>query len=281
MRTVTFKSVLEGAATRLGLAPADLQGEQAAALATYLEDRVRDVWELYSWPFARTTEARVYRPRWDDVDGADLVTGDLVFHADLYWVALSNAPGDEPADSSAQWDVATDFERYVLLEQPGKTQIAMVEMVWDSNPLLSRAPSVVEFSLSDGRIDFLPDAPAEVWMQFSKVAPRFSTSAWATGTTYAAGDVVYHAPDCYVAAQGSTGQAPVAGANSAYWTLQGFPHELSRCCVLGAIADCLNESNQHDKGLRMERLAEERLLDELEKLLTKQQQTPRFAVRTK
>lgn len=279
MRTVTFKSVLEGVATRLGLPAGELQSDQAAAIAVYLEDRVRDAWELYSWPWARVTEARVYRPRFSDVVPSELVVGDIVFHGDVYWAALIDAPGDVPSDASAQWEVATDFERYVLLAQPGKTRIALVDGVWASDPNLSKTVAGVDFSLSDGRIDFSPDAPAEVWVTFSLEHPRFTTAAWASGTAYVAGDVVFHGADCFVASVASSGQDPAAG--STYWTLQGFPHELARCTSLGAVADCLNESNQHDKGARMEKLAEERLLDELEKLLSKQQQTPRFAVRNK
>ncbi|MFZ4777749.1 MAG: hypothetical protein ACOYM3_20460 [Terrimicrobiaceae bacterium] len=236
MRRVTFKSVLEGVATRLGLSPAALLADQAAALAKYLEDRVRDKWELHDWPFTRTLEPRT----------------------------LSAAP-----------------DRYLLLEEPGETPISEVLNAWDGNPELSEEAAVLKYSLSNGRVNFAADAPDEVYLEFSLYHPRFTATAWASGTAYVTGDVVYSATDCYVAAQASTGTAPTAGASSAYWTLQEFPHQLSRYAELGAVADCLNESNQHDKADRMEGQAESKLLDELEKLLVKQKQTPRFAVRNR
>jgi len=53
---------------------------------------------------------------------------------------------------------------------------------------------------------------------------------------------------------------------------------LAKYAKLAAVADCLNEANQHDKGARMEALATDALEDELEKIFSKQLQMGRFGV---
>jgi len=274
MRRVTFKRMLDGCATRLGLSPAALQADQAAALAKYLEDRVRDVWELYNWPFSRAVEERVFAPRYED--GGLIATGDVVYKDGAYWSAMVGV--DEDFNAVIEWLANPDFDRFILLEQPGLTPMAEVLVVWDADPTIVKCPGRVPFQIGPNGIEVADDAPDVVWVEFSRYCPRFSSVAWLPEVAYAAGDVVFHEGDCWLALAVSTGSVPAEG--NANWALQEMPHQLARYAELGAVADCLNESNQHDKGKRMEDLAEERLLDELEKLISKQNQIPRFAVVT-
>lgn len=274
MRRVTLKLVLDGCATRLGLSAAALQADQAAALAKYLEDRVRDAWERFNWPFTRATEERVFAPRYED--GGLIETGNVVYKDGAYWSAVVGV--DENFNAVIEWLADPDFDRCISLEQPGLTPMAEVLEVWDADPTIVKCPGRVPFRIGPNGIEVADDAPDVVWVEFSRYCPRFSTVAWLPDSEYAAGDVVFHGTDCWLAQATSTGSAPAE--DNSNWALQVLPHQLSRYAELAAVADCLNESNQHDKAKRMEDLAEERLLDELEKLISKQNQIPRFAVVT-
>jgi hypothetical protein len=60
MRAVKFKSVLWGAALRMGLDPSrNLLNDQAATLTEYINSRVREGWEFQDWPAVCPTEERV------------------------------------------------------------------------------------------------------------------------------------------------------------------------------------------------------------------------------
>ncbi len=50
MRAVSYKSVLYGVATRLGIDPTTLQTTTAASLAEYITEAVRHAWEMCLWP---------------------------------------------------------------------------------------------------------------------------------------------------------------------------------------------------------------------------------------
>lgn len=283
MRRIAFKKVLDGVATRLAVEPGLVQTNQAAALAAYIQDRLQAVWELYNWPFTRATEARVFYPRWDDVDAAELVMGDIVFHEGAYWTALVNASAQEPMEGANEWEVATNYERVISFDQPGQTPISEVLGVSNDDPEVNEKAGAVNYVLSGGGIAFGESAPAEVWVTFSRRAPEFTVVPWSAATNYVAGDLVYYAAaqDCFRCAEANVNTPPPTGDTSnAHWTRQEFPHELGLYVKHGAKADALEEDNNVESAYQSERRAQKALEDELEKLLVKQGQVSGWDVRT-
>ena len=280
MRTVTFKSVLDGVLTRMGLDPlVTADAATKAAVAIYVEDRHREAWESQDWPETRVIEERVYRRRFEDLAPEDIGLGDVVFHAADYWEALIANPTAEPGTDDAEWAVAEDFERYVALDQTGETLISEVVAIWDGNPRVGFAEQV-PFELTENGAQVGTDAPVTVWVEFSLRVPEFWATAWATATDYTTGDLVLFTDGhCYQAARASTGVQP-AGMVSDDWVRQPVLYVISRFVERAAYADTLAEDGQQAKGDRELGLAYRALEDELAKVALKQGQTRRITVRT-
>ena len=113
MQSVTFKSVLEGVAHRMGLDPDNLLAVEKASFAEFIGSRVRQGYEYYPWPETMKVEERQYRPDYasgttysnaaSDVDSSQVYWP----QEDKYYQALKSTAGNDPTDSSgdvnAQW----------------------------------------------------------------------------------------------------------------------------------------------------------------------------------
>jgi hypothetical protein len=101
MRTVTLKSILDGVASLLGVAPAELLDEDKAAIAEAVTERCREGWEYDFWPEWTPVELRTYRPVYGS--GTTYAEGDQVYFpaADKYYQALAATLGNAPATLTA------------------------------------------------------------------------------------------------------------------------------------------------------------------------------------
>lgn len=278
MRTLSFQRLRESTLTRMGVAVDTVDLLILGAVTTYLGDRIREAWEGYSWPDTTAVEPRVYCLRWEDVEEADIVEDQILFHADAYWQALINAPASEPAEGSAEWVEPEDFVHAIDLEQLGETPIGEVVTVWDRDPRRDRKALAVPFELTEVGILVGDDAPAEVWVEFSLQVSEFSATPWESGTAYVPRDLVFFAKECWRAVTASTGSTP-AVANAA-WALQPVPWVLSRFAERAAYSDSLAEDGQQDKAERELKRAYQALDDEFCKLAHKQGQVGRWTVKT-
>ena len=280
MRQTTFKRVRDNVLSRMGLDPATTTDAAVlAAVATYLNDRLREAWEGWKFPDTTRVEARVYKPRWEDVTPADLAAGAMVYHAGSYWEAAMANPTAEPAENNDEWVLVTEgFERSVGLDQTGETPIGEVTGVWDRNPRVYPDEALeVPFTLTENGVLVGSDAPAEVWVEFTVRVSELSSAAWAAGTTYLADEVAFHKNECWKAATDSTGSEPAA-TNTA-WVLQPVPHVFARFIERAAYSDTLAEDGQSGKADRELREAYRALDDEFCKLKHKQGQTTRWTAR--
>lgn len=259
----------------------ELQANVAAALAGYVDTRIRMAWETYDWPFSRGLEARVYADRWDEIDADDLFVGDVVFHLGGYWMALTDDPADEPSDESDEWQSASPTRRVIGLDQPLQTPISEVLDVWTADPAGSETARRLDFTLGPDGIELGACAPNEVWVSFSRRVARFTAELWDPAKAYAEGALVYYpeAEDCFICLAANTNVAPPLGAlSSAKWQRQELPYELAVYAEFGAWADALAEDEKDDKSARREARAEEALANEYDKVQVKQKQTKRFRV---
>lgn len=117
MRTVPFGDVLDFVSMKLhGLPSTQIMREEAAALVTFINDAVRNVWEREFWPELMQIEERYYRDQWDGA--VDYAEGDEVYLLDadgdpVYYRALRATTNDSPDVSTDDWEEATDLLKYV------------------------------------------------------------------------------------------------------------------------------------------------------------------------
>jgi hypothetical protein len=84
MRTVTFQSVLDGAAARIGLDPTQtIAASTASALTEYINTRIRFAWEAYKWPELSTVERRRFRESFSATEVYPI--GSEIYFENNYW----------------------------------------------------------------------------------------------------------------------------------------------------------------------------------------------------
>lgn len=212
MRTVTFKSVLEGAATRLGLEPArNLERNQAAALAEYIQDKLERAWELAPWPEWTHAEERQYRADYDNV--VAYVVGDEVYYEteEKYYICILNSTGNLPTNATF-WSEATDLDMYVARDQAWETnEMGMIWGVYQDDPRGIQRPLSVPWWVSPNGIQVYTSLK-KVWVEFGLKVPRFTATEWAAATAYVAGDVIYYPTtgECYLSILAGTNKIPSA-----------------------------------------------------------------------
>jgi hypothetical protein len=248
MRSVTFQSVLDGAASRIGLDPTQtIQPSTASALTEYINTRTRFAWEAYKWPELSAIEKRQFRPTFDAA--ATYASGDEVFYLGNYYRKTgSGAVGVLPA-VTATWTVATsltDFVRSIDFDQTftaasgttAATPIGEVLHVYRQDPRVVRYAERVNFWVTDsgaivGPTQFTNATPNEVFVEFTIRPTMFNTAS-----------------------------------NS-----EAFPRVLSEYVKFASAADALREDGQFDKAAYMDGLAVDALQKEIDIIELKQGQT--------
>ena len=164
MRTVSLRSVVYGAAARVGLdMTLALPGHTLAAVVEYVNTRLRFSQERYDWPDFVRVEERQYRATYDA--GTSYVTGAEVRYGDSYYRALGAVSGENP-DASSNWELASDLLKSIALEQSGETAIGEVLGVFVGDPRIGRGAREVEWFLDAAGI-VVPLGGASVFVEFT------------------------------------------------------------------------------------------------------------------
>jgi hypothetical protein len=275
MRTVTFKSVLHGVASALGLDPAtNFTSAQAEGLTRYINKHLRRAWEIYPWPELSRSEQRFFRDAYSAATTYAL--GAEVYGNGGYYQSLQAANTNHALTETAWWTPLTDLDRSVPLEQAGKTVMGEVFNVFTGNP--AKTGQSIPFRIVDDAVT-IDLGLVSVWVEYRIRPSEMSATTHSTLTTYAAGDRVYLAAtgQTYRALATNTNQVPNVAPT--FWAVEPFPYVLAPHVTHAAYADALREDGQHDKA-RIERSEAESLLDdEMDKINQQQRQTARAFAR--
>jgi len=248
MRTVTFQSVLDGAAARIGLDPTQtIQPSTASALTEYINTRTRFAWEAYKWPELSAIEKRQFRPTFDAA--ATYASGAEVFYLGNYYRKTGTGGVSVLPTVTATWTVATsltDFVRSIDFDQTftaasgstAATPIGEVLHVYRQDPRVVRYAERVNFWVTDsgaivGPTQFTNATPNEVYVEFTIRPTMFNTASNA----------------------------------------DAFPRVLSEYVKFASAADALREDGQFDKAAYMDGLATDALQKEIDIIELKQGQT--------
>lgn len=248
MRSVTFQSVLDGAASRIGLDPTQtIQPSTASALTEYINTRTRFAWEAYKWPELSAIEKRQFRPTFDAA--ATYAIGDEVFYLGNYYRKTGTGAVGVVPTVTATWTSSTsltDFVRSIDFDQTftaasgttAATPIGEVLHVYRQDPRVVRYAERVNFWVTDsgaivGPTQFTNATPNEVFVEFTIRPTMFNTAS-----------------------------------NAAE-----FPRVLSEYVKFASAADALREDGQFDKAAYMDGLATDALQKEIDIIELKQGQT--------
>jgi hypothetical protein len=248
MRTVTFQSILDGAAARIGLDPTQtIQPSTASALTEYINTRTRFAWEAYKWPELSAIEKRQFRPTFDAA--ATYASGAELFYLGNYYRKTGTGAVGVLPTVTATWTVATsltDFVRSIDFDQTftaasgstAATPIGEVLHVYRQDPRVVRYAERVNFWVTDsgaivGPTQFTNATPNEVFVEFTIRPTMFNTASNA----------------------------------------DPFPRVLSEYVKFASAADALREDGQFDKAAYMDGLATDALQKEIDIIELKQGQT--------
>lgn len=281
MKTTPYKTVRDGVLTRMGIDPAQpILPSQGTALAEYLTSAAAFAWNFDEWPQITHTEQRT-------VFGAGFTEGAYTYEADYQGTIsyIGRAPqGSSFADTvwrikrvtttadgqvlnidtalDVAWDSRTtatyvedstndptDIIPYFPLVVAGKLPIGEVLAIYSDAPSDIRITKTYDFVTTDETV-FITDksySGGPVYVKFQLPVPKFTATAYNAATTYAAEDLVYHAPtgDCYEALKTNTGNAPT---NEEFWLRQRIPSFLADYLKTQALAETLAEDGQTDKS---------------------------------
>lgn len=160
----------------------------------------------------------------------------------------------------------TPVAQLIAWSQASENTIGTVFSVTELHPLIAKNPIGVKFRLGADGI-YLPSTHVitEVYVNYRRPAPQFTTTAWNIATAYAVGDTVYYSTtgECYAAIAATTGDLPTDTAN---WEKLDFLRVIADAAVQGAMSEARAEEGQHTVSGVMDQKMEALLEHEFDRL---------------
>lgn len=278
MPLIKFATLLDRAVRKCGLDARSLSQGLADNFADWLQDRVTQAWLASVWPDTVATEQRAFAPAWVAQSYADK---SAVFYLPglAYYQANGSVTSGQVPGTDVAW-VAYSPPRWISFTQTGQTQISEPLWVGKQDPRGVRAPVPIGF-WHDGSTLFLDPHPSvsQPWIQFRRMRPQFSATAYDVTHAYAADDLfLWTDGHCYlVLATTTAGDTPVSQA--AKFSAQACPEVLADYAVRAAKADWLSDDGQDDKSAESEVAATRWLDTRLADLVILQRQTANYSAK--
>ncbi len=253
MRTVTYKSLLDGTLRLAGIDPTAPAASDKLKVMEYLAQALKQAHEHWRWPDLVILEERFFRPIWtaDDYD-QDFEVYDVATQA--YYRAPAGAVDTDIPGVSDAWELLTDFNRFVDWSQEGEVAIEAVLGAWDKDPRAHADALSIDYELAEEGVRFAPssDMPNSVWIEFRMRCPDFTYGVEWTAISFASGAQVFHVAtaDIYQATDDVTGSA-VPGA-STDWLRLDVPYIFASACKRWAHALFAGSDGANRKGLMTE-----------------------------
>jgi hypothetical protein len=183
MRAVTFQSVLDGAAARIGLDPTQtIAASTASALTEYINTRTRFAWEAYKWPELSTVEDRRFRENYSASEFYPI--GSEVWFDNNYWRKTTTAAAGTSPDTTFAYTDHNQAQAYVAGAKVKKDQVYYnAKIAVPINTAITSTTHWEVYTLSQG---------SEAW--FIATSPDESTyPVWSSTTAYQKGtEVLYN-----------------------------------------------------------------------------------------
>jgi len=167
----------------------------------------------------------------------------------------------------------------VTWEEAGQPDIGTVYGVTLDDPNTTKNPRPADWRYDAGGLGLrIFNATGAVYVRHSRKAPEVTSTAWASGTTYAADAVAYDATtgECYESLQGSNTNHAVTDA--AWWRVIEIPHVFRVAVPRGADALRTGVGGQKQTETILRRHMDELLGMEMEQFRARAGQHQNFIV---
>lgn len=192
-----------------------------------------------------------WEPATNYVQGTVGVSGSIIQNPgdDNFYECITTHTSGGSFDPS-KFTVLTVFERYVSLDQAGRTPIGEVSNVFRNNPRTNqRNPGKMKVIINNHGILPPPLAGQQVWVLFRLRPPQFTNTAYVAETAYGLGDVVLRATtgECYVSLEaGNSGNTPEDSPDE--WQKQDMPEVIAEIVKVGALSNLIRGDGQNEKA---------------------------------
>jgi hypothetical protein len=206
----------------------------------------------------------------DQVDGEALAVGDQRRDPNtglFYQIFTAHTAVDTSVDTTKA-GVLTAFARTIDYDQTGETPMGEVKAVHRRDPRVfpDRSGKLNQRKTSAGLLvlpgmynpQYLPQStvPNQVWVEFRRRPPVFTSTPWVSGTAYDRDALVYYRGDTFKSAHGNN-DAAVDGAVN--WILVEFPEIFAAYVKFAAAADCSTDQKQDSRSTTLRQQAEAEL----------------------
>lgn len=259
MRTVTYSRIVSSIARIYG--ESALTSDDAATVAEALDTlRIEQVWNFANWRELDVIEERRFAA--DYSASTTYAINDVVYYSgtDTYYRCTAASTGNLPTDED-YWIEATGFTKTIDFVQAGKTAIGTVNAVTSHDPRLQPSSANIPYVRREDALQVVGTSQTSVWVRFTRRAPRFTSAAYAGGTTYALGDLAYDATTGLVYESLQAANTGNAVTDTDYWQPQEIPYFAMGFLVRAGLADLYESKDQADKADRHEAKAYEKLDD--------------------
>lgn len=295
---VATQTILFDIARLIGLDPAtNLSPDQAMEILGFMDNRLREGWELYDFLETTEIEERAFRPDYDPTRCYE--EGEYCWDpcTRVYYQALGTGVGG-PLTNTAIWMSSPSVApSYIEWFQKGKTPIGSAFNAYTANPYENANAIEVPFVISRRGLEFLPassvsdttnsrssyvspwTAQSTVWLFFRVPYPGLGMFDWSAAIPYFQGDAVLLNGDTYHSLiDNNLGLSPDASPDA--WRIFRVPYVLSRFVYKAAYSDTLIVNGQNEKAPTEESKAYALLQQEFDKQTLQQRQETRFTVYT-
>lgn len=192
MRHASYQSVENRVLSLAGIKPADRTAEMRVLLNGYINTAMKLAWEFYWWPELMRSELRYYRDPY--AAGTTYAAEDQVYYSTtgLYYTALQATTGNAPTNTT-YWEVATELDAYIELEQTGQTEIGEVRGVFVDDPLTTPSPRRLLHLLGQHGIHLPGDSlPLSAYVYFRLRPNEYTGADYDATATYAVGETMFY-----------------------------------------------------------------------------------------
>jgi hypothetical protein len=244
--------ILYDVARRIGLVPegddANLDPDKSYEILGFMDDRLREAWDMYDFIETTFCEQRAFAPDYDPTSCYPL--NSIVWDpcTQQYYQALVMTTG-APLTNTSIWKPNPNVSpRFIAWQVPGKTPIGTAFGAWNKNPYEDPNKIRQQFLISARGLEFTATSNAAfVWLLFRIPYPGIGRSLWDPTTTYNLGDAAIDGTDTYISSVDSNiGKQP--SLTPASWTRFRIPYPMTRFVIQAAFSDSLVVDGQNEKA---------------------------------
>jgi len=248
----SLQSILFWVARKIGLAPdgdnANLDPDKALEILGFIDDRLREGWDLYDFVETTCVEERAFR---DDYDPAKCYNqSDIVWDpcTRAYYQALLTQTGGPLSNASVWQPNPAVTPRWIPWAQTGKKRIGGCYGAWTRNPYEDPSRRRLHYQVSNRGLEFsLCPTTATAWLVYRIPYPGVAQAEWDPGTVYSIGEEVYQAPDSFVSLIDANLNLDPAISPEA-WSPFRIPYPFVRFVRQAAYSDTLIVDGQNEKA---------------------------------